>query len=320
VRRTRAVVTTAGPFSVHSGNLLVKACSRLGVHYVDTSDEFYWQRRMVDSYDAAARESGAHIVLSGGFCALASDLGAQLAMSKAGTSAKPGDEAHVDAWLETYNGGVSAGVINTGKVLKNATYPKEWDADPYVLAPHVRPELKVDTSVTGVGKVGWDHHEGAVTQNIFGPYDARLLRRTFTTLGQAVHFRAGSPPSMYAKWTAFLAVHPGSWSNLTKCPTKAILEGGAWQMRVRAEAKTGAQGGTAIVLSGSGDPGYHFTAAGAAEVGLCLAGYTKGCIRASAVGGVIPPMAALEPLAMQQRLESVGLLRVAAENEVSLVI
>jgi len=221
------------------------------------------------------------------------------------------DEAHVDAWLETYNGGVSAGVINTGKTMKNATYPKEWNTDPYVLAPHARPELKVDTSVTGVGSVAWDRHEGAVTQNIFGPYDARLLRRTFTTLGQAVRFRAGSPPTMYTKWTEFLAEHPGSWSTLTKCPTKAILEGGAWQMRIRAEAKTGVKGGAALLLSGSGDPGYHFTAAGAAEVGLCLAGHTPGCVRTSAVGGVAPPLAALEPGAIQQRLEAVGLLHVS---------
>jgi short subunit dehydrogenase-like uncharacterized protein len=321
VRRTRVVVTFAGPFSVHSGNLLVEACSKLGVHYVDTSDEFYWQRRMIDSYDATAKASGAHVVLSGGFCALAGDLGAQLALTKAGTSAKPGDEAHVDAWLETYNGGVSAGVLNTGKAIKNATFPKEWGTDPYVLAPHASPELKVDTSITGVGKVGWDRHEGAVTQNLFGPYDARLLRRTFTTLGQAVHFRAGSPPSMYTKWTAFLAAHPGSWSNLTKCPTKAVYDGGAWRMRVRAEAKGSAKGGDEVVLSGSGDPGYHFTAAGAAEVGLCLAGHTKGCLRASAAGGVTPPLAVLEPLAIQQRLEAVGLLNIAAERSgASLII
>ena len=28
------------------------------------------------------------------------------------------------AWLEKYNGGVSAGVINTAKVMKNVSYPK----------------------------------------------------------------------------------------------------------------------------------------------------------------------------------------------------
>ena len=43
VKRTRAVATAAGPFSVHEGESLVEACAANGVHYADTSDEFYWQ-------------------------------------------------------------------------------------------------------------------------------------------------------------------------------------------------------------------------------------------------------------------------------------
>ena len=39
VPRARAVATAAGPFSIHSGEVLVRACAEAGVHYVDTSDE-----------------------------------------------------------------------------------------------------------------------------------------------------------------------------------------------------------------------------------------------------------------------------------------
>ena len=34
---------------------MVKACANAGVHYVDISDEFFWQREMADRYDAVAR-------------------------------------------------------------------------------------------------------------------------------------------------------------------------------------------------------------------------------------------------------------------------
>merc|ERR1719191_354512 len=101
VTRAKAVITAAGPFSVHGGELIVRACAESGVHYSDTSDEFYWQRRMIDSHDAAARTSGAKIVLSSGFCVLAGDIGSQLAIKGLGDQSK--NEVSLDAWLETYN-------------------------------------------------------------------------------------------------------------------------------------------------------------------------------------------------------------------------
>lgn len=312
VRRTRAVITAAGPYSIHNGERVVEACARLGVHYADVSDEFYWQREMIDKYDAVARASGARVVLASGFCALAGDLGSQLTISKlaAGVNA----EVHVDAWLERYNGGLSAGVIAGTAAMKNASYPHKWDADPYVLVPDVPEALRTDTTVTGLGAVSWVSGEGPVVQNIFGPYDARLLRRSFVDRGQRVHFRAGAKPSMYSEWTAFLALHPHSWSSLSTCPSPTILEKGSWAMRVHATL-TSSAASSELLLSGSGDPGYHFTALGLAETGLCLAGHVAGCLRAATSpatgGGVLTTMAALEADVVQRRLEGIGLLNVA---------
>merc|ERR1719409_2573290 len=86
VARAKAVITAAGPFSIHGGELIVKACAESGVHYSDTSDEFYWQREMIDRHDSAAQKSQAKIILSSGFCVLAGDLGAQLAMKGLGNA------------------------------------------------------------------------------------------------------------------------------------------------------------------------------------------------------------------------------------------
>jgi len=302
VRRTRAVATAAGPFSVHGGEVLLSACAELGVHYTDTSDEFYWQRWMIDRHDTTAKASGAKIALSTGFCVLAGDLGTQLALKALPSHGN----ISVDAWLETYNGGLSSGVINTGKAIKNASYPKAWNTDPYVLAPKAPASLRVDSTVAGIRYPAYAKGEGAIVANIFGPYDARLLRRSFTQLGQRVKLRVGATPSVYAKWAAFLAVHPKSWSSLTKCPSTGLLAGGSWKYRFHATAGTTS---TSLLLKGSGDPGYHFTAVGLAEAALCLSGQTVGCRDDSKSGGVYTSMSAMDPLVLKQRLTKIGLIK-----------
>lgn len=175
VSRAITVATAAGPFSIHDGENLVRACAIHGVHYADTSDEFYWQRRMIDRYDARAASSGAHIALASGFCAIAADVGTQLALDAVAISSTA--PAHIDAWLERYSGGVSAGVIHTVHV--NASYPKEWDTDPYVLAPDAPASLRVDSLVDGMHYPAIVKDEGVVVANLFGDYEwARAETRT----------------------------------------------------------------------------------------------------------------------------------------------
>lgn len=281
------------------------------MHYSDTSDEFYWQRWMIDRHNAAAEKSGARVVLSSGFCVLAGDLGSQLAIDGLGAAADA--NVSVDAWLETYNGGISAGVIHTAKVIANATFPKEWNTDPYVLGPNTSEGLRVDTSVEGMTYPKYVSGEGLMVSNIFGPYDARLLRRSFVHLGQKVHLRVAATTSLYAKWTAFIAAHPGSWSSLTKCPTQAVFDDGSWAYRFKAYTEEKSK---TVLLSGSGDPGYRFTSWGLAEAGLCLAGKTAGCLRSGSVGGVYTSMSTMDPAVLQQRLASINLVNFEEEAEI----
>lgn len=60
--------------------------------------------------------------------------------------------------------------------------------------------------------------------NLFGPYDARLLRRSFVQRNQQVTLRVGASTGLYPAWAAFLARHPGSWSKLTECPTETVYQ------------------------------------------------------------------------------------------------
>ena len=311
VARTKAIATAAGPFSIHDGEYLVKACAKHGVHYTDTSDEFYWQRRMIDRYDASAAKSGARISLASGFCALAGDVGAALALD----ALPAGGGASVDAWLEAYSGGVSAGVISTTHI--NASYPKEWETDPYVLAPSAAHALRRDTLVEGMHYPALVASEGLVVPNLFGPYDARLMRRSLTRRNQSVHLRVGATPKVYTEWAALILKHPGAWPSLTTCPADVLMRDGKWKYKVKATTTTAADGrapapatSATVTLSGAGDPGYHFTALALVEVAMCLAGVlpSGAKCRGGGGGGVLSPGVAVNPVALRERFEAIGLM------------
>ena len=322
VMRAHAVITAAGPFSVHGGEALVKACVQTGTHYADTSDEFYWQRRMIDRYDAGARSSGARIVLAAGFCVLAADLGAALALAPYRGLAQP---VQLDAWLERYNGGVSAGVIHTVGV--NASYPPSWADAPYVLAESITPAAqRLDTLVDGTTYPIEVEGEGRIAQSLFGDYDARLVRRSIALRNerslahgtpQAVRLRVGATPAQWEAWAAFLLEHPRSWGSLTSCPTPQLLAGGSWRYKFAASvpgrADDAGRANLTAVLSGRGDPGYAFTSSGLAEIGLCLGGHPAAggarCLGGGG-GGVMTPSIATNISVLVERLEARGLLTV----------
>lgn len=72
--RARVIATTVGPYQLY-GEPLVAACVKTGTDYVDLCGEPAWMRAMIDKYDAAAKASGARIVLSCGFDSIPFDLG-----------------------------------------------------------------------------------------------------------------------------------------------------------------------------------------------------------------------------------------------------
>jgi len=66
------------------------------------------------------------VIFSTGFCVLAGDLGSQLALGAISNHASNSNEpVALDAWLEGYDGGVSAGVIHTAEAMKKAQFPKD---------------------------------------------------------------------------------------------------------------------------------------------------------------------------------------------------
>lgn len=62
VKKTKVVITTAGPFEKY-GQTLVKICAEEGVHYADITGETDFFRTMIEQHDATAQKTGAKIVI-----------------------------------------------------------------------------------------------------------------------------------------------------------------------------------------------------------------------------------------------------------------
>jgi short subunit dehydrogenase-like uncharacterized protein len=74
VLRTKAVLTTVGPYQLY-GSALVAACAGAGTDYLDLCGEPAWMRQMIDAHEATARKTGARIVFSCGFDSIPFELG-----------------------------------------------------------------------------------------------------------------------------------------------------------------------------------------------------------------------------------------------------
>ena len=73
-QRTRVVLTTVGPYALY-GSDLVAACVEAGTHYCDLAGEVQWIRKMIDTHQRRAEQSGARIVNCCGFDSVPMDVG-----------------------------------------------------------------------------------------------------------------------------------------------------------------------------------------------------------------------------------------------------
>ncbi len=71
---TRVVLTTVGPYAKY-GSALVAACVKDGTHYCDLAGEVQWIRKMIDTHQESAMETGARIVNCCGFDSVPMDIG-----------------------------------------------------------------------------------------------------------------------------------------------------------------------------------------------------------------------------------------------------
>jgi len=115
--QTQAVITTVGPYQLY-GEPLVKACIEAGTDYVDLCGEPAWMHDIIRDHSAAAKASGARVVLSCGFDSIPFDLGVfflqQHAKAKTG-SALERIKGRVRGMQGTFSGGTAASFAETMK-------------------------------------------------------------------------------------------------------------------------------------------------------------------------------------------------------------
>ena len=182
-RRTRAVVTTVGPYARY-GTPLVAACVEAGTDCADLTGEPLWMRDTIEAFHGSARATGARIVHACGFDSVPSDLG----MFALQTAAQERHGRPCRDVVHAYGpiaGGVSGGTIASGLDLMEVTVgdpaARRALADPDLLAPGGA------ASRDPVGPLWPTRHpglDGWTTPFVMAAANGKVVRRTRHLLGE----------------------------------------------------------------------------------------------------------------------------------------
>jgi short subunit dehydrogenase-like uncharacterized protein len=292
---SRVVATTVGPYSKY-GLPLVSACADAGTHYADLTGEVPFVREVIDNFDAAAKRTGARIVVSCGFDSIPSDLGV-LALYDAVRRDGAGDLEETTLVVTALRGGVSGGTVDSMKVLVDAMKKdkalRRIVTDPYSLSPdrQKEPELGRERELRTVTH---DRELGLWRSPfVMALYNTRIVRRSNALqdwaygrrfrYSEVMGFRDGPVGlAMATGMTAGLATVGGA---MIFSPTRALLEralpapgegpsektqrNGYFRIEIHSRTSSGAR--YVAKVTGKGDPGYSGTAVMFGESAFALA-------------------------------------------------
>jgi short subunit dehydrogenase-like uncharacterized protein len=273
-RRTRVVITTAGPYQLYGGDL-VAACAGVGCDYVDLTGESNWIAAMIAAHDAAAKTSGARIVFSCGFDSIPFDLGVwfvqEAARERLGAPA-PRVRGRMRAMRGGFSGGTFASGMATMAAVQRDPGVGKLLADPFALTP----------GFVGPPQPDGDH---AYEDTVAGSWVAPFMMAGINT--KAVHrtnFLHGHPwgadfqydemlmidgPPKEGAAPAGFTLGGGAPPKPGEGPSKEEREAGFYDVLFIAEAPDGRTVRAAV--KGDMDPGYGSTSKMLAEAGLALA-------------------------------------------------
>jgi len=291
-RRTKVVITTAGPYQLYGSNL-VAACAKTGTDYVDLTGESHWIAQMMQTHDDEAKKTGARLVFSCGFDSIPFDLGVWFAEEEA--KKRFGRYApRVRGRIRAMRGGLSGGTMASGQATVAAAQKDHSIirvlGNPFALTPGFTGPEQPD---------GNQVHEDKVTGSWVGPFmmagiNTKAVHRTNYLLRHpwGTDFRydemqmLDGPPKPGAAAPGFTmdmanAPKPGEG------PTKEERDAGFYDIVFIAEMPDGRTLRAAV--KGDADPGYGSTSKILAEAGLALAAIP----RHQTPGGCWSPAAAM---------------------------
>jgi short subunit dehydrogenase-like uncharacterized protein len=292
--QARVVVTTVGPYALY-GETLVKVCAETGTDYCDLTGETPWIKRMIETYEATAKKSGARIVHCCGFDSIPSDLGVwflqQQAKQKFG---KPCSQIkmRVKAMRGSASGGTVASLMNVVREAVSDPALRKMLANPYALCPPSYAQTVRQPSVKGAV---YDHDFDAWSAPfVMAAINTRIVFRSNALLAQAygkaftyeeaMLTGRGLPGRMAALgltaglggFTVAAALPPSRWF-LQKFvvpapgegPSPQAQEKGFYDLRFLGTTDDGKQ--VRIKVTGDRDPGYGSTGKMLGQAAACLA-------------------------------------------------
>lgn len=286
--RTRCVLTTVGPYQLY-GSDLVAACAAAGTDYLDLNGEPAWARQMIDAHEAAAKKSGARIILSAGFDSIPFDLGVwylqQEAIKKFGSPAP-----RVKGRVRKMQGGASGGTMASMKATLKASFKDpsilgllnnpfaltpgfEGPSQPSGMVPEYDKELGVWAAPFVMAPINTKnvHRTNMLLGHPYGRdfvYDEMML----TTLGEAA--RALVDAAAKANPFTGKGLKPGDG------PSKEERETGFYDVMFTGIYPDGRKIVTSVY--GDRDPGYGSTSKMISEAALAL-------LETKSAGGVFTP-------------------------------
>ncbi len=308
--RTKAVITTVGPYQLY-GEPLVAACAAAGTDYVDLCGEPAWMVDIIGRYDAAAKKSGARIVLSCGFDSIPFDLGVyhlqQQAIEATGAPL-PRVKGRVRKMKGTFSGGTAASFAESMKRAAKDPEVLGWLRDPFALTPGftgpkqphgMKPILEEDLGSWSAPFIMASintkniHRSNALLGHRYGEdfvYDEMMLTGPGEQ-GEQMANHVASDNSM-----ATNPPKPGEGPSLEERET------GFYDVMFTGVDASGKR--HTVGVTGDKDPGYGSTSKMLAEAGLCL---VQDMSRDATPGGVYTPAPAMGEALIARLTKNAGL-------------
>jgi short subunit dehydrogenase-like uncharacterized protein len=323
--RTHVVLTTVGPYAKY-GSDLVAACAHVGTDYCDLTGETQWIRRMIDEHDAAARESGARILMSCAFDSVPSDIGVHV-LNGAARRDHGQPCRSITMLVRAMKGGASGGTIaSILNVIDEARRDRSVARlmnEPYALNPvgerHGPDGGDQTSAVYNVHAGAWtapfimaaiNTRNVRRTNALLGyPYgrDFRYSEATITGPGARGHVKAWLMSAGLRLFVVAAAIGPLRKFFVTpflpkpgEGPSREERENGYFNLLMIGELA----GGDILRLriKGNRDPGYGSTSRMLAETAVCLAKDEP-----EVDGGMWTPAAALGDKLLARLVRNAGL-------------
>ena len=276
--RTRAIITTVGPYQLY-GEPLVAACAKAGTDYLDLCGEPPWMRRMIDAYDAQARQSGARILFSCGFDSIPFELGV-LHVQAAARAAFGAPAPHVIGRVQKMQGGFSGGTAaSLAATLQAAARDPAVVAllqDPFALTPGFagpsQPDRTAPVFDNALGT--WAAPFIMASINTRNVHRSNALQDHAYGTGFVYDEMMSTGPGERGEAMANAIAHgpsPFDGENIPKPgegPSRADRDAGFYEILFLASGGGGKE--IRSLVTGDRDPGYGSTSKIIAETAICL--------------------------------------------------